>query len=158
MRSSKPAVLLGNEGLVNSPYFSENNDMMASLLTDNEVGKYSFYSCLSHYMEGHKISVELCILSEAGAFVRNMDLMKTDKKEKVFFVKYVSIIDEIEDKEFEDALVHNNMRQRYRLVWAEPKTIATSAVLYLIKLVSYHFTLKLPCFCDTKRKPLKRAF
>jgi hypothetical protein len=46
----------------------------------------------------------------------------------------------------------------YRLVWAEPKTIATSAILYLIKLVSYHFTLKPPCFYDTNRKSLKRAF
>jgi hypothetical protein len=113
-------VLLGDEGLVNSPYFSENNDMMASLPTDNEVGKYSFYSCLSHYMEGHKIgksnraSVELCILSEAGAFVCNMDPMKKDKKEKAFFEKYVSIIDEIEDKEFKYASVRNNMRRRYK--------------------------------------------
>jgi hypothetical protein len=48
--------------------------------------------------------------------------------------------------------------QLYRLVWAEPKTIATSAILYLIKLVSYHFILELPCFYDTNRKPLKRAF
>jgi hypothetical protein len=85
--SGKP---LGGKGLVNSPHFSKNNDMMASLPTDNEVSKYSFYSCLSHYMEGHKIgksicaSVELGILSEAGAFVRDMDLMKKDKKEKAF--------------------------------------------------------------------------
>jgi hypothetical protein len=53
MHSSKSGILLGDKGLVNSPYFSENNDMMASLPTDNEVSKYSFYSCLSHYMEGH---------------------------------------------------------------------------------------------------------
>ncbi len=32
----------------------------------------------------------------------------------------------------------------YRLVWAEPKTIATSAILYLINLVSYHFTVGPP--------------
>ncbi len=116
MHSSKSGVLLGDKGLVNSPYFSENNDMMASLPTDNKVGKYSFYSHLSHYMGGHKIgesnraSVELCILSEAGAFVHNMDPMKKDKKEKAFFAKYVSIIDEIEDEDFKDALVRNNMR------------------------------------------------
>ncbi len=105
---------------MNSPYFSENNDMMASSPTDNKVGKYSFYSCLSHYIEGRKIgqsnraSVELCILSKTGAFVCNMNSMKKDKKEKAFFAKYVSIIDEIEDEEFEDALVRNNMRQRYK--------------------------------------------
>jgi hypothetical protein len=71
-------------------------------------------------MEGHKIgkfnhaSVELCILSEAGAFVCNMDPMKKDKKEKAFFAKYVSIINEIEDEEFENELIRSNMRQRYK--------------------------------------------
>jgi hypothetical protein len=40
--------------------------------------------------------------------------MKKDKKEKAFLAKYVSIIDEIEDEEFEDALVRNNMRRRYK--------------------------------------------
>jgi hypothetical protein len=39
-----------------------------------------------------------------------------------------------------------------------PKTIATSAMLYLIKLVLYHFTEEPPCFYDTNRKPLKIAF
>jgi hypothetical protein len=120
MHSSVLGILLGEEGLVNSPHFSENNDMIASLPTDNEVSKYSFYSHLSHYMEGHKIgetncaSVELCILSEAGAFVCNIDQMKKDKKEKAFLAKYESIINEIEDEEFEDSLVRNNMRQRYK--------------------------------------------
>ncbi len=71
-------------------------------------------------MEGHKIgksncaSVELCILSKTGAFVHNMDPMKKDKKEKAFLEKYVTIINEIEDKEFEDALVRNNMCRRYK--------------------------------------------
>ncbi len=32
----------------------------------------------------------------------------------------------------------------YRLVWADPKTIATSAIFYLIKFVSYHFTVEPP--------------
>ena len=39
-----------------SPNFSDHNDMMPDLPTDNEVSKYSFYSRLSHYMEGCKIS------------------------------------------------------------------------------------------------------
>ena len=66
-------------------------------------------------MEGHKISesnrsaVELCLLSEAGTFVRNMDPMKKDNKERAFFAKYVSIIDEIEDDQFKDKeLVREN--------------------------------------------------
>jgi hypothetical protein len=29
----------------------------------------------------------------------------------------------------------------YRLVWAKPKTITTSAILYLIKFLSYQFTM-----------------
>jgi hypothetical protein len=84
------------------------------------VSKYSFYSCLSHYMEGHRsgesnsASVELCILSEAEASVHDMDPMKKDKTEKAFLAKYVSIIDEIEDKEFKDESVRTNMRQRYK--------------------------------------------
>ncbi len=72
--------------------FGEHNDLMPDSPTDNEVSKYSFYSHLSHYMEGNKISksnraaVELCLLSEAGAFVRNMDPMKKDKKDSVFLL------------------------------------------------------------------------
>jgi hypothetical protein len=103
---------LGDKGLVNNPHFSEDIYMMASLPTDNKVSNYSFYSPLSHYMEGHKngksncASVKLCILSEAGAFVRDMDPMKKDKKEKAFFAKYVSIIKEIEDEEFENESAH----------------------------------------------------
>jgi hypothetical protein len=46
--------------------------------------------------------------------VRDRDPMKKDKKEKAFLTKYVSIIDEIEDKKFEDDLVRNNMRRRYK--------------------------------------------
>ncbi len=34
----------------------------------------------------------------------------------------------------------------YCLVWAKPKTITTSAILYLIKFLSYHFTERPPCF------------
>jgi len=85
------------------------------------VSKYSFYSRLSHYMEAHKISewnraaVEICLLSEAGTFVRNMDPMKKDNKERAFFGKYISIINDIEDDQFEDEeLVRENMRRRYK--------------------------------------------
>jgi hypothetical protein len=73
-------------------------------------------------MKGHKISesnraaVELCLLSEAGAFVRNMDPMKKDKKERAFFAKYLSTIDEIEDDQFEkkENPVRENMRRMYK--------------------------------------------
>ena len=44
----------------------------------------------------------------------------------------------------------------YCLVWAEPKTHTTSAILYLIKLVSYHFTLKPPFFMTPIESCLKK--
>jgi hypothetical protein len=104
-----------------SPNFSDHNDMMPDSPTDNEVSKYSFHSCLSHYMEGHKISesnhadVELCLLSEAGAFMRNTDPMKKDKKERAFFDKYMSLVDEIEDDQFEDKdYVRETMQRQYK--------------------------------------------
>jgi hypothetical protein len=54
-------------------------------------------------------------LSEAGAFVRNMDPMKKERKESAFFAKYLSIIDEIEDDQFENAeTVRENMRRMYK--------------------------------------------
>jgi len=94
---------------------------MADLPKDNKESKYSFYSRLTHYMEGHKINesnraaVELCLLSEAGAFLRNMDPMKKDIKERVFFAMYISIVNEIEDDQFvNEALVRENMRRRYK--------------------------------------------
>jgi hypothetical protein len=72
-------------------------------------------------MDGQKISsfnraaVELCILSEAGAFVRNMDPMKKDIKERAFLTKYISIVDEIEDDQFVDeGLVRDKMRRIYK--------------------------------------------
>jgi len=79
--SEESEPLFGVEVLNGSPTFSVNNDLMPDLPMDNEVSKYSFYSRLTHYMEGHKISEsnraadEICLLSEAGAFVRNMDPM-----------------------------------------------------------------------------------
>jgi hypothetical protein len=82
VHSSVHSAQLYGIGVCDSPDFDEHNDPMHDSPTDNEVSKYSFYSRLTHYMEGHKISefnhaaVELCLLSEAGAFVRNMDPMK----------------------------------------------------------------------------------
>ena len=120
---SKESVPLFGAGLVDgSPTFSlDNEDQVLDSPTDNEVSKYSFYQRLTHYMDGHKISsfnraaVELCILSEAGAFVRNMDPMKKEIKERAFLNKYISIVDEIEDDQFVDeGLVRDQMRRIYK--------------------------------------------
>jgi ribosomal protein L28 len=73
---------LYGDGVCDSPNFDEHNDPMNDSPMDNKVSKYSFYSCLTHYMEGHKISesncaaVELCLLSEAGALSISPSLMK----------------------------------------------------------------------------------
>jgi hypothetical protein len=119
---SKESVLLFGDDLVHgSPTFLLDNEQVADSPTDNEVSKYSFYQRLTHYMEGHKITelnraaVELCILSEAGAFVRNMDPMKKDIKERAFMAKYILIVDEIEDDQFvNEALVRDKMSRNYK--------------------------------------------
>jgi hypothetical protein len=120
---SKESVPLFGAGLVDgSPTFSlDNEDQVVDSPTDNEVSKYSFFQRLTHYMDGQKISsfnraaVELCILSEAGAFVRNMDPMKKDIKERAFLNKYISIVDEIEDDQFvDDGLIRDQMRRIYK--------------------------------------------
>ena len=47
--------------------------------------------------------------------MRNMDPMKKDIKERAFFAKYISIVNEIEDDQFvNEALVRENMRRRYK--------------------------------------------
>ena len=47
--------------------------------------------------------------------MRNMDPMKKERKESTFFAKYLSIIDEIEDDQFENAeTVRENMRRMYK--------------------------------------------
>jgi hypothetical protein len=101
-----------------SPNFSPNNSPKSP--TDNEVSKYSFFARLMHYMDGNKISeanraaVEVCISVEAGAAVRSMDPMKKEKKEKAFFNKYMGILDEIEDDQFDNESVCEAMRRKYK--------------------------------------------
>ena len=100
------------------PNFSPHNSLESPI--DNKVGKYSFLAQLTHYLEGNKISkancaaVEVCILVEAGAAVYSMDPMKKDKKEKVFFNKYMGILEEIEDDQFENYSVREAMCHCYK--------------------------------------------
>ena len=104
-----------------SPLFPRHDDEFSTATpTDNEVSKYSFFDRLKHYMEGNLItegtraSVELCILVEAGAAVRGMDPMKKEKKECIFFRKYMAFLDEIEDSMFSNPNLRDNMRVRYK--------------------------------------------
>jgi len=105
---------LGNS----SPNFSPDNSPESP--PDNEVSKYSFFARLMHYMDGNKISeanraaVKVCISVEAGAAVRSMDPMKKEKKKKVFFNKYMGILDKIDDDQFENDSIREAMRHRYK--------------------------------------------
>ena len=111
----------GLESGDSSANFSPNNSSPVSL-TDNEVSKYSFFARLMHYiyMDGNKISdanraaVEVCISVEAGAAVCSMDPMKKEKKEKAFFNKYMNILDEIEDDQFDNESVCKAMHRKYK--------------------------------------------
>ena len=103
-----------------SPLFSSDVNRDAATPTNNEVSRYSFFDRLKHYMEGNLItegnraSVEMCILVEAGSAVRGMDPMKKEKKEQVYFAKYLAILDEIEDSTFSNDHIRHSMRLRYK--------------------------------------------
>ena len=103
-----------------SPLFANDGGYDPATPTDNEVSRFSFFDRLKHYMEGNQIteanraSVEMCILVEAGASVRGMDPMKKEKKERVYFAKYVAIIEEIEDSMFSSEHLRHHMRMRYK--------------------------------------------
>ncbi len=101
-----------------SPMFSEEDIFAADggrfdddMPTDAEASKYSFLDHTEHYMERGLISesnckaVELEIMVEVGTNVRDMDPMKKDLKEKTFLNSYVSIIQEIPDKGFENGAI-----------------------------------------------------
>ena len=96
-----------------SPTFSVRNLPLSQ--TDTKVSRYSLFACLVHYMDRNKISkanraaVEICISVKAGSHVCSMDPMKKDKKEKAFFNKYMGIVDEIDDDQFEDNSVCDAM-------------------------------------------------
>jgi hypothetical protein len=88
--------------------------------TDQEVSKYSFYDRLEHYMERELIkeenrkSVELAIMVEAGANVREMGVMTKELRANRFLSEYISIIAEIPDSLFEDDSMRASMQCRFK--------------------------------------------
>jgi hypothetical protein len=88
--------------------------------TDQEVSKYSFYDRLEHYMERELIkednrkSVELAIMVEAGANVREMGVMTKELRANRFHSEYVGIIAEIPDSRFEDDSLRDSMQHRFK--------------------------------------------
>ena len=62
----------------------------------------------------NRAAVEVCISVEAGAAVCSMDPMKKEKKEKAFFNKYMGILEEIEDDQFNNESICEAMCRRYK--------------------------------------------
>ena len=136
------------------------DDMDNDMPTDAEASKYSFLYCLEHYMDraiitedNHK-AVELVIMVETGTTVREMDPMKKEVKEKVFLHSYVSIIEEIPDKCFEDAATRPAMLLAYK---GAQKKILEGGTLwrkYKNELNKVRkFALKFPGFGSLARLP-----
>ncbi len=98
----------------------EDDDDFEGEKTDQEVSKYSFYDRLKHYMERELIkeknrkSVELAIMVEAGANVREMGVMTKELRASRFHSEYVSIIAEIPDTRFEEDSLRASMQHRFK--------------------------------------------
>jgi hypothetical protein len=88
--------------------------------TDQEMAKFNFFERLDHYMERIPIkeenrkSVEIAIMVEAGAIVREMSTISKEMRASEFLSEYLSIINEIPDERFVDASVRNNMILRFK--------------------------------------------
>ena len=112
-----------DSSLVKSLSFSldeDDDDDFVGEKTDQEVSKYSFYDRLEHYMERELIkdenrkSVELAIMVEAGANVREMGTMTKELRASRFQSEYISIISEIPDSRFEDDSLRASMQHRFK--------------------------------------------
>jgi hypothetical protein len=92
----------------------DDNDDFEGEKTDQEVSKYSFYDRLEHYKEENRKSVELAIMVEAGANVREMGVMTKELRANRFLSEYISIIAEIPDSMFEDDMMRASMQCRFK--------------------------------------------
>ncbi len=128
-------------------------------ITDAEVSKFTFIESLAHYMEGEHISmsncklVEICIMIESGIYVQNMDPMKHEKQEKIILRKYTSIINDIEDHQFEMDSVRATMLWQYSggkkqltgaTLWRNMEKVMTDMWLFVSKFPCVHSTSNLP--------------
>ena len=88
--------------------------------TDHEVSKYSFFDRLEHYMDGELIveenrkSVELAVMVEAGANVREMGTMTKELRANRFHSEYISILNEIPDSRFGEEGLRMSMTHRFK--------------------------------------------
>jgi hypothetical protein len=88
--------------------------------TDHEVSKYSFFDRLEHYMDGELIveenrkSVELAVMVEAGANVREMGTMTKELRANRFHSEYISTLNEIPDSRFGEEGLRMSMTHRFK--------------------------------------------
>jgi len=123
-RSSQDSLSIGSEGGLGIGDLSfsgeEDDDYFEGEKTDQEVGKYSFYDRLEHYMEREMIkeenrkSVELAVMVEAGANVREMGVMTKELRANRFHSEYVSILADIPDSRFGDNGLRACMQNRFK--------------------------------------------
>jgi hypothetical protein len=121
--SSKNSSSVGIDGLGlgdTSWSGAEDDDDFEGVKTDQEVGKYSFLERLEHYMDGEFIqdenrkSVELAVMVEAGANVREMGVMTKELRANRFHSEYMSILSEIPDSRFGEEGLRASMMHRFK--------------------------------------------
>ena len=121
--SFKNSSSVGIDGLgLGDPSWSgaEDDDDFEGVKTDQEVGKYSFLERLEHYMDGEFIqdenrkSVELAVMVEAGANVREMGVMTKELRANRFHSEYMSILSEIPDSRFGEEGLLASMMHRFK--------------------------------------------
>ena len=122
--SSQDSSSIGSEGRLGIGDLSfsgeEDDDDFEGEKTDQEVSKYSFYDRLEHYMEREMIkeenrkSVELAVMVEAGANVREMGVMTKELRANHFHSEYVSILADIPDSRFGEDGLRASMQHRFK--------------------------------------------
>jgi hypothetical protein len=103
---------------LNSPTATNKTDGVPSDFnepTSAEVGKWFFYECLIHYMDGEKIShsnckaVELVILIKAGMYVHGLNPMRKAQMGEIILTKYQGLIEGIKNHHFPCETVRDSM-------------------------------------------------
>ena len=122
--SSQDSSSIGSEGGLGNgdlSFSGEEDDYdFVGEKTDQEVSKYSFYDRLEHYMEREMIkeenrkSVELAVMVEAGANVREMGVMTKELRANHFHSEYVSILADIPDSRFGEDGLRASMQHRFK--------------------------------------------
>jgi hypothetical protein len=163
--SSQDSYSVGSDGGLDSGNLSfspgeEDDDDFEGEKTDQEVSKHSFYDLLEHYMEHELIKeenrklVELAIMVEAGANVREMGVMTKELRANWFHSEYVSIIAKIPDTRFEDDSLHASMQHRFKGMRKGEMSAENLLSKYESELTTLHrFAYKFPGVGNLSKLP-----